>query len=56
MDLGSWAPITPLGLSGGVIAIGSGSGHVCTPLENGDVVCWGDGSGGQLGHGTITWK
>jgi len=55
-DFGSWKPITPLGLSSGVMAIGSGGGHVCALLENGGVQCWGDNSGGQLGDGTITWK
>ena len=55
-DFGSWQPITPLGLSSGVMDIGSGGGHVCTQLENGGVQCWGDGSAGQLGDKAIAWK
>lgn len=53
-DLASWAPVNPVGLTSGVTAIGSGSGHACALLEHGLVQCWGDGSGGQLGDGNVS--
>jgi alpha-tubulin suppressor-like RCC1 family protein len=37
-----------------VIAISAGGTHVCALLQNGEVMCWGDNSSGQLGDGTNT--
>ncbi|MDC3317383.1 hypothetical protein OAV29_03990, partial [Candidatus Poseidoniaceae archaeon] len=31
--------------------LSSGGGHACAILDNGQVVCWGEGSSGQLGYG-----
>src|SRR5687767_7459950 len=37
-----------------VIAISAGGTHVCALLQNGEVMCWGDNTSGQLGDGTYT--
>lgn len=57
-DTASWTPVTPLGLSGGVVAvrIAAGSGHACALLADGGLACWGDPSAGQLGDASIRWK
>ena len=36
------------------IAIGAGHDHACAALENGDVLCWGKNSDGQLGLNNTT--
>lgn len=41
-----------VGLGGKATALAAGAGHSCALLESGAVRCWGDGSFGQLGHGT----
>ncbi|MFO0604731.1 MAG: FG-GAP-like repeat-containing protein [Polyangiales bacterium] len=35
-----------------VVEIAAGRHHTCARLQNGDVRCWGDNDGGQLGDGT----
>lgn len=52
----SLTPITVGGLSGNTIAITAGDGFACAlqSQNNGNVMCWGDNSKGQLGNGTTT--
>jgi len=41
-----------LGVGRTAIAISAGAYHTCAILDNGSVSCWGQGSYGQLGHGS----
>ncbi len=45
-------PTQVTGLTSGVQAIDSGSGHTCAILSTGAVQCWGNNSLGQIGDGT----
>ncbi|PRQ03158.1 Regulator of chromosome condensation (RCC1) repeat protein [Enhygromyxa salina] len=38
-------------LGGTPIAVATGDAHSCAVLEDGDVLCWGQASAGQLGYG-----
>jgi alpha-tubulin suppressor-like RCC1 family protein len=40
-----------LGVGRTAVAISSGQAHTCAILDNGNVSCWGEGVGGQLGNG-----
>jgi alpha-tubulin suppressor-like RCC1 family protein len=46
------SPIAVAGVTD-AIAIATGANHTCAVRKNGQVVCWGDGSAGQLGDGTF---
>ena len=46
-------PTESLGLERTAIAITRGNTHTCALLDDGSVSCWGDGSNGALGDGTI---
>jgi alpha-tubulin suppressor-like RCC1 family protein len=37
-----------------ILSISAGGTHACALLKNGDVMCWGDNSSGQLGSGTYS--
>ncbi|MFO8073386.1 MAG: hypothetical protein R6V85_16090 [Polyangia bacterium] len=41
----------PVELGGPAVQVAAGGQHSCALLENGEVVCWGQGAGGQLGYG-----
>ncbi|MFO7565062.1 MAG: hypothetical protein R6X02_20620 [Enhygromyxa sp.] len=45
--------LAPVALGGPAQAIEAGFYHVCALLESGDLVCWGGGGQGQLGHGNF---
>ncbi len=46
---GSAGPVD-LGPGRTATAISAGTAHTCARLDNGGVLCWGDGSGGRLGY------
>lgn len=48
------APVSVLGLVGGVTELAVGSQHVCARMTDGGVKCWGGNAYGQLGDGTTT--
>ena len=37
----------------GAVSVAAGQSHSCARLATGGVVCWGDGSGGDLGNGSF---
>lgn len=55
-NLSSFLPVDVDGCTRYVVEIASGGGHVCALTADGGVKCWGDGSAGQLGDSTLTWK
>jgi alpha-tubulin suppressor-like RCC1 family protein len=50
----SLVPVPVVGLSSGVVTVGSNYNHSCALLTSGSVKCWGRNSDGQLGDGTTT--
>lgn len=49
-------PVAVSGLQSGVTAISSGMWHTCALTNNGGTLCWGNGTGGQLGNGAYQDK
>jgi alpha-tubulin suppressor-like RCC1 family protein len=47
-------PQTGVSLPGVAVQLVSGMRHSCAMLLNGQVLCWGEGGYGQLGHGSDT--
>lgn len=50
-EMGDSLPAISLGTGRTVRQLAKGQRHVCTLLDNSEVKCWGDGTGGQLGDG-----
>jgi alpha-tubulin suppressor-like RCC1 family protein len=48
----SWSPVPVTNLSSDVTAISAANDHSCALRAGGDVWCWGNNFGGQLGDGT----
>ena len=48
-------PVSVAGLSP-ASALAAGTNHTCALLAGGSLRCWGDGSSGQLGDGSVKWK
>jgi alpha-tubulin suppressor-like RCC1 family protein len=44
------SPVSVMGLSSGVAAVGVGDSFSCALLTNGEVRCWGNNASGQLGN------
>ena len=49
-----FSPVDVTGLTSGVSAIAVGEAHACALLTTGQVLCWGQGTSGQLGTGSTT--
>jgi alpha-tubulin suppressor-like RCC1 family protein len=51
---GGWAFATPQAVPGltDIVEIRAGAGHTCARRRNGQVLCWGQNSIGELGDGT----
>ncbi|HWF50091.1 MAG TPA: hypothetical protein VG294_05525 [Solirubrobacteraceae bacterium] len=43
--------VVDLGAGRTAMAISAGDDHTCAILDNGSVLCWGDGANGELGYG-----
>jgi alpha-tubulin suppressor-like RCC1 family protein len=52
-NVDSNTPVNVTGLTTGVSSISAGLLHTCALKSTGDVVCWGEGSDGQLGNTTF---
>ena len=52
-ELPSSAGPVNLGPGRTAVAISAGGGHTCAILDNGRLLCWGDGLYGQLGYGNM---
>ena len=51
-EVNSSLPVSITGLGNKVQAIDASLSHSCALMESGEVLCWGDGSNGNLGDGT----
>lgn len=51
-----YVPTLTSDLGDRAVAISGGSDHTCALLENGSVVCWGNGDYGQLGNGGTNYR
>lgn len=49
----SATPLPVPGLGSGVATVDVGAGHTCAVTTQGEVLCWGDNYGGQLGDATV---
>ena len=47
-------PVTPSGLTAGVVRLAAGYYHTCAVLSSGQMRCWGYNAFGQLGNNTLT--
>jgi len=50
-EIGSKLPTPVSGLSSAVASISAGANFTCAATTNGEAMCWGEGSSGQLGGG-----
>ena len=51
---GKLVPTPVSSLASNIIAVSAGERHTCAIRGNGELLCWGDNSQGQLGDGTVT--
>lgn len=49
-------PMTPSGLTGNVLKAATGGSHTCAIKTDNSLWCWGNGSSGQLGIGSVATK
>ena len=52
-EMGDDLPAIALGTGRTATAISAGGSHTCARLDNGVAKCWGSGSNGKLGQGTV---
>eukprot|EP00752_Nemacystus_decipiens_P003306 g3060.t1 len=53
-EMGDNLPLVDLGTGVVVTSVALGEAHTCAVIDDGDVKCWGDNEGGQLGYEDVT--
>jgi alpha-tubulin suppressor-like RCC1 family protein len=54
-EMGDFLPVVNLGSGRSARSVSAGGFHTCAVLDTNQVKCWGFGSDGQLGQGSIAW-
>lgn len=55
-EMGDALPAVPLGTGRSVVALTAGFGHHCVILDDATIKCWGAGTSGALGLGSVTHR